>query len=289
MSVSSLREITLGVSDLPARSRQFEKGCGLQTLTSGAMTPITAGRLFDLHVTPKASLLGRPEIEGSPRLRLVEVSGGAPARASDLRSAGPFGIGFTTRGMDAVRTRLQGLGMEFSRETLGSAEDGDVIALREEAPAGSLRGPGDCSEPHHASFVVTNLDACLHFMQDALEQETLTTESDASPHFDSLRGASPAPFKLVTIHRPGQAGGHVVFVEFERRLEPMSQTAGLARGVCRLRYDTADLHSTLARVPGGGGALVRGPASIDDPVLGRALVAMVRAPFGVLIELWQTG
>ena len=54
------------------------------------------------------------------------------------------------------------------------------------------------------------------------------------------------------------------------------------------KHDTTDLHLTLGRVPGGGGSLVRGPASIDDPVLGHGMVAMVRSPFGVLIELWQT-
>jgi predicted enzyme related to lactoylglutathione lyase len=67
----------------------------------------------------------------------------------------------------------------------------------------------------------------------------------------------------------------------------MTQTPSLASGICRLRYDTSDLHDTLSRVPGGGGSLVRGPASIHDPVLGNGLVALVRSPFGILIELWQ--
>jgi len=86
----------------------------------------------------------------------------------------------------------------------------------------------------------------------------------------------------------GQPSGRLVFMEFERRREAMAQTPARARGLCRLRYDTTNLHATLERVPGGGGSLVRGPASVDDPILGQGLVALVRAPFGVLIELWQT-
>ena len=69
----------------------------------------------------------------------------------------------------------------------------------------------------------------------------------------------------------------------------MPQTPSLGRGICRLRYDCGDLHAVLARVPGGGGSLVRGPASVDDPVLGQGIVAMIRSPFGILVELWQTG
>jgi predicted enzyme related to lactoylglutathione lyase len=77
-------------------------------------------------------------------------------------------------------------------------------------------------------------------------------------------------------------------MEFEPRREPMAQFPSRSRGLCRLRYDATDLQATLERVPGGGGSLVRGPASVNDPILGRGLVALVRAPFGVLIELWQT-
>ena len=309
MAVTSLREITVGVRDLKARSSLFEKGCDLTVLRSGTLSSIAASRLFDLHLAPRAALVGRPDVHGSPRIRLVEVAGGGPGRSPAINHPGPLGIGFTTLGIREVHARLQGLGVTFLSaplplppmgasgtptaperyEAFGRTEDGDFIVLVERLNAATPHGTfrNDCSEPLHATFAVTNLDACGHFMRDVLEHEVLQEENCSSPRFDAIFGLSDVSFRFALAHRPPDTTGRLVFMEFLKRPQPMTQTPGLAPGICRLRYDTDDLHATLARVPGGGGSLVRGPASIDDPVLGQGLVAMVRSPFGVLIELWQ--
>jgi catechol 2,3-dioxygenase-like lactoylglutathione lyase family enzyme len=245
----------------------------------------------------------------------VEAPEGPPARPNGLVTPGPLGIGFTTIGLRDVHARLERAGVRFVSppllltpmtaappagappgprryETFGRAPDGDFIVLIERVDAATPYGTfaTDCSEPLHASFVVTNLDACVHFMQEVLEHETLLKDTCSGPPFDVLLGVpEDVSFRFAMPHHPGFATGRTVFMEFQKRLEPMAQTPGLGPGICRLRYDTTDLHSTLSRVPGGGGSLVRGPASLDDPVLGQGLVAMVRSPFGVLIELWQTG
>ena len=315
MSVSALREITIGVRDVQARMRLFKTGCGLSALSSGPLDSMTAGRLFDVSSSLGAALLGRPDVTDSPRVRLVQSGAIEAARPSGLRSPGPLGVGFTTRGINKVHSRLASEGVRFVSppilltpmaasapgsappgpqrfEAFGRAEDGDFIVLIERVHAATPYGTfeTDCSEPLHASFVVTNLDVCLHFMNDVLEHETLIAETCSGPPFDELLGLSPdVSFQFAMTHRPGLPTGRIVFMQFEKRPEPMAQIPSLARGICRLRYDTTDLHRTLARVPGGGGSLVRGPASIDDPILGRGLVAMVRSPFGVVIELWQVG
>lgn len=313
MAVTSLREITVGVRDLSARTALFETGCGLSVFRSGPVSSSVASRLFDTHTTPMATVMGRPDVEESPRIRLIEAPEGAPARPEGPASPGPLGIGFTTVGIRGVQARLERAGVRFlsppllltpvgpSRssgafpgphryETFGRAADGDFIVLIErvnaETPYGSFGT--DCSEPLHASFVVTNLEASVHFMRDVLEHEILLEDACSGPPFDALLGmARDVAFRFAMPHRPGFSTGRTVFMEFQRKPEPMAQTPGLRPGICRLRYDTTDLHSTLARVPGGGGSLVRGPASVDDPVIGQGLVAMVRSPFGVVIELWQ--
>ena len=312
MPVTALREITVGVRDLPARTAIFETGCGLKVIRTGPVTSIVASRLFDTHTAPKAAVMGRPDVDGSPRIRLIEAPDGSPARSLGPGSPGPLGIGFTTAGMRDVHARLERSGVRFispplllapattttgappgprRHETFGRAPDGDYIVLIERLGAAMPYGTltTDCSEPLHASFVVTNLDACSHFMREVLEHEILLEDACSGPPFAELLGMPEGlSFRFVMSHHPGFATGRTVFMEFQKRLEPMAQTPGLAPGICRLRYDTTDLHSTLSRVPGGGGSLVRGPASVDDPVLGQGLVAMVRSPFGVLIELWQT-
>ncbi|MBX7183679.1 MAG: VOC family protein [Vicinamibacteria bacterium] len=313
MSVTSMREITIGVRDLTARAALLESGLGLTVLRTGLMTSSVASRLFDAHTIPRAALMGRPDVEGSPRIRLVEVLGALHGRER-VGAPGPLGTGFTTTGISKIHARLQGLGVRFLSDPLllappreeaipgappgprryeafGRFADGDFVVLIERVGADTAYGTltSDSSEPLHASFVVTNLNASLHFMREVLEHETLLAESCSGPPFDELLGRPEgASFRFAMSHRPGFVTGRTIFMEFEKRLEPMTHTPGLGPGICRLRYDTTDLHATLARVPGGGGSLVRGPASVDDPVLGQGLVAMVRSPFGVLIELWQT-
>jgi catechol 2,3-dioxygenase-like lactoylglutathione lyase family enzyme len=312
MGVTSLREITIGVRDLDARIALLQNGCGLTVLRSGALSPLTASRLFDMHIPPKAALMGRPDVRDSPRVRLVEVGAGSLPRPRAFNDPGPLGTGFTTAGIAGVHSRLEGLGITFLSpprplppmgatgtpraperyEAFGRTPDGDFIVLVErlnaDIPYGTF-GP-DCSEPLHATFVVTNLEACGHFMRDVLEHEVLVDENCSSPLFDAVFGLGPGvSFRFALAHQPpDHTTGRLVFMEFQSKPEPMAQIPSLSPGICRLRYDTADLHSTLSRVPGGGGSLVRGPASLDDPVLGPGLVAMVRSPFGVLIELWQT-
>lgn len=314
MSVTALREVTIGVSNLAERSRLFEADCGLSIVRSGLTTSMTASRLFDTHIPPTAAILERTDVPQSPRLRLVAVTDQEPARQSGLKTPGPLGVGFTTRGIAEVHARVERSGVRFVSppllltpmslarpenappgpqrfEAFGRAVDGDFIVLIErlhaETPYGTFKA--DCSEPLHASFIVTNLDACTHFMREVLEHEILLADTCSGAPFDALLGMpGDVSFRFAMPHRPGYPTGRCVFMEFEKRPHPMPQTPGLSRGICRLRYDCADLHDVLARVPGGGGSLVRGPASIDDPVLGRGLVAMVRSPFGVLIELWQT-
>ena len=314
MGATSLREITVGVSDLQARTALFENGCGLTVMRTGPLSSIIASRLFDTHKTPKATIMARPDVQGSPRIRLIEVLDGSPARPQGLKTPGPLGVGFTTIEIRDVHARLERSGVRFVSppllltpmspalasgappgpqryEAFGRTVDGDFIVLIERINAGTPYGTfvTDCSEPLHASFVVTNLAACTHFMREVLEHEILLAETCAGTPFDVLLGLpEDVSFRFAMAHHPSFATGRTVFMEFQKRLEPMAQTPGLGLGICRLRYDTTDLHSTLSRVPGGGGSLVRGPASVEDPVLGHGLVAMVRSPFGVLIELWQT-
>lgn len=300
MTVSSLREVTIGVADLPARHSQLESCLGLSTFATGNVTSTTAWRLFDLPSPHRAAVVGHPGDPDGPRVRLVEAPGLPPARPNGIEGPGPLGIEFSAPGIHEIHSSLQRAGVRFQApphacagdelgaprlESWGQTEDGDFISLtaRERSDAA---GEAMGGRPQRVSFVVTNLEASVHFLGDVLEKETgplRVCSSDALPRPDA-----EASFRVAAPRRDGHPTGGVLLIEFEKRLTPPPQFASFGRGICRLRYDTTDLHATLARVPGGGGSLVRGPSGIDDPVLGRGLVALVRAPFGVVIELWQT-
>jgi catechol 2,3-dioxygenase-like lactoylglutathione lyase family enzyme len=313
MGVSALVEVMVGVEDLPARTTQFEGGCGLTTVTSGALNALTVNRLLETQGVHRAAILGRPDARDSPRLRLVEAHGLPRARPRGIAEAGPLGIGFETRGIAEVRARLEHSALCFvspplalpfpmligsgdqervsTIETFGQSSDGDFIALSQESAAGRAKtdiSTRDSTGAFHAMFVVTNLESSLHFMTDVLQHKaTLGGRGGGSAFTEVFEMPADVSVRVATASHSSSSDGRVVFIEFEKRAQPMAHTPGLCRGLCRLRYDTTDIHATLARVPGGGGSLVRGPASVEDPVLGQGLVAMIRAPFGIVLELWE--
>jgi catechol 2,3-dioxygenase-like lactoylglutathione lyase family enzyme len=313
MGVSALREVMVGVEDLPARTAQFEAGCGLTTIASGPLTTITVNRLLETQGVHRAAILGRRESPESPRLRLVETHHLPPARPRGVGDPGPLGVGFETHDIDTVRARLERSSLRFvspplalpfptliasgdpestsTLETFGQSSDGDFIALFQEEKAGLAAADmsqGDCTGPFHAMFVVTNVESSLHFMTDVLQHEAkLGTRHGGSPFSELFGLPADVSVRVASSSHPSSSEGRVAFIEFQKRAQPMAHTPGLSRGLCRLRYDTTDIHATLARVPGGGGSLVRGPASVEDPVLGQGLVAMIRAPFGIVVELWE--
>ena len=225
MPVTALREITVGVRDLPARTAIFETGCVRKVIRTGPVTSIVASRLFDTHTAPKAAVMGRPDVDGSPRIRLIEAPDGPPARPLGPGNPGPLGIGFATAGIRGVHARLERSGVRFvsppllltpatttagappgprRRETFGRAPDGDYIVLIERLGAATPYGTltTDCSEPLHASFVVTNLNACTHFMRKVLEHEVLLEDTCSGPPYaELLCKPEELSLRLVMPHR----------------------------------------------------------------------------------------
>lgn len=315
MSASAVREICIGVRELGTRIHLYESCLGLKVIRSGTISGSTALRLWGSAEERKAALMGRPDVPGSPQLRLVECHDETPARSGlGLAMPGPLGVGFTTRGINGPHARLTRAGIDFVSppilltpmahastegapqgperyETFGRTPDGDFIVLIERVRATTEYGRldvSDCSEPLHFSFVVTNLDACTHFMADVLDQATLLADRCSGSPFDRLLGLSPnVSFRFAMTHHSAYPTGRSVFMEFDARGTSMPLVPAGGRGLHGVRYDCDDLHATLARVPGGGGTLVKGPASIDDPLLGRAVIATIRSPFGLVFELWQ--
>ena len=296
MAVTALREVTLGVRAIEPRRAAYE-ACGLSVIAAGTFSPMTASRLFDTHVSPTAVVLGRLDDAQSLRIRLVsltELQWRAPRSGSE---SGPLGIEFGTsdptqasralcaaEGSVPVETPIgMNEGIRGNRALMRNAE-GDLATLTTN-PEG---GPSAKILPTAIHLAVHNLAACVHFMADLLDHDCARHDRMA-PWMSSVLGCETGASVGIAVAtaRNGNTSA-CSFVEIEASPRPMVQIPGVAPGICRLRFDTTDMDATLSRVPGAGGSLVRGPASIDDPVLGGGLVAMVRSPFGLLIEIWQT-
>jgi len=295
MAVTALREVTLGVRAIEPRRAAYE-ACGLSVIAAGSFTPMTASRLFDTHVSPTCVVLGRADTAQSLRIRLVSLT---ELQWRALRSgseSGPLGIEFGTndaaqasRALCAAEGSVQvetpiSIGQEAAGDpTLVRSAEGDLATLT------NLESPSSVKLlPTAVHLAVHNLAACVHFMADLLDHDCARHDR-AAPWMSNVLGAEAgASIRVAVATAKGGNTSACSFVEIEPSPRPMVQIPGVAPGICRLRFDTTDMDATLSRVPGAGGSLVRGPASIDDPVLGGGLVAMVRSPFGLLIEIWQT-
>ena len=291
MQPLALREATLGVSDLRLRLDSLSSA-GLAVISRGPVSLMASGRLFDTHLPPQAALVGSRDGAGL-RVRLVELTPLQRTGSRSLREPGPLGVSFRTPDPDPFFECLTASGYRTSPVPRNGTErhegpwltrhgeDGDFALVEKATDRGAVSG-GD------AWLAVSNLDSCLHFMSDLLGHRHLTRAA-APAGMGSVSDATPdATVEVTAVGSGDLLEPRCVFAEFERRPGAMPQQPGLSPGLCRLRYDTASLDDTLARVPGAGGSLVRGPAAVDDAVLGAGLVALIRAPFGVVVELWQT-
>ncbi len=274
------------------------------------MEEVTANALWGAPGPFEGARLGRPDVAGSPTLRLLASDRSGPAGRWDLRRPGPVGIGVTTGEIERVHARLAACGVEFLSppvqllpepegpsgprryEAFGRQEDGAFLVLIERlnapTPYGSISSDARVSEPLHCSHVVVDLAAASRFMVEVLEHEPLFHERCEGPTFERLMGLPPgARFEFEMLHHPGFATGRIIFIAHEGRAGEQRLALPPMRGVSAHRYDCDDLEATLARVEPSGGEIVAAPAEISDPLLGRGRAAAVMPPFGTLVELWE--
>jgi catechol 2,3-dioxygenase-like lactoylglutathione lyase family enzyme len=309
VSTSALVEAVVGASDLARRRRFYEEALGLEVVRRGTVDGATAAALWGAAGPVETVTLGRLEVPGSPRVRLVASTGAESRRGRDLRVPGPLGIGVTTRGVRDVFDRVAAAGVDFVSpplcltpgavgagpmryEAFGRAADGEFVVLIERVgvptPYGTISESFHTSEPLHSSHVVPDLEAAARFMAEALGQESLMRDRCQGPIFEELMGVPEGTaFRFEMLHHPGYPTGRIVLIEFEGHAGPAPAVDSRGRGLIALRYDCDDLDVAAARIAPAGGAVLRGPVDVDSGALGRGRVLLARSPFGTLFEIWE--
>ena len=310
MSTTALVEAVVGVSDLSGRCRFYEEAFGLEVVRRGTVDAATASALWGRAEPVETVVLARPDVPGSPRLRLMAAGGARSREGRDLREPGPVGIGVTTRGVGAVFDRVAAAGVDFVSpplcltpgavgpagpvryEAFGQAADGEFVVLIERlnvpTPYGTISEAFHTSEPLHSSHVVPDLEAAGRFMAEALGQESLLRDRCEGEIFEKLMGLPRGTaFRFEMRHRPGYPTGRIVLIAFEGHDGPAPMIDPRGRGLTALRYDCEDVAAVAASIASAGGAILRGPVEVDSPALGRGRVLSARSPFGTLVEIWE--
>jgi hypothetical protein len=165
-----------------------------------------------------------------------------------------------------------------------------VIIERRNAPTayGSISDDWNTSEPLHTSHIVPDLAAASSFMATALEHEVLFREDCSGPEFEELMAIpEQTRFRFEMLGHPDRSTGRSILIEYEDGQPGPVFAQPPIRGLHALRFDTSDLETTLALITRAGGSVLRGPALIDSPAVGRGQAAAVKSPLGILLEIWQ--
>ena len=310
MGISGLKEITIGVGHLRRQVDFYANNLGLRIRTRGMIPAETCQRLWHINEHLNVVVLGRQDLPTSPRLRLIPTFD-LPARPDfDVSRNGPLGILFATEDILRAYYRLSGDGVEFHSEPIrvgprgprgrrhgrlvafGRAYDGEYVILAQPTHGplkdGTVSPYFGVTEPLEAQFVVSDLDTCSQFLQEGLGfSSLLRSKRDGSSREKAMGLPAGSAFELETF-RDAAGQSRISLLRF--RPEPFQQpeVRPPSRGICALSFDCPDIEQTTADCLAAGGRITTAPAMIAHPALGEGRVATLMAPFGVLVELWQT-
>ena len=310
MRISGLQEITIGVGHLRRQVDFYASNLGLRIRNRGMIPAETCRRLWLINEHLNVVVLGRQDLPNSLRLRLIPTFD-LPARPDfDITRNGPLGILFGTEDILRAYYRLSGAGVEFHSPPVpvgpkgpraqrhgrsvafGRAYDGEYVVLAQPAHGplkdGTLSPYFGVTEPLEIQLVVSNLDLCSEFLRYGLGFDSLLrAHRDGEARERAMGLATGSAFELETL-RDGAGQTRISLLRFRSDPFPQPEARPPTRGICALRFDCLDLEQTTADCQEAGGRIVTQPVTIAHPALGEGRATTLMAPFGVLIELWQS-
>lgn len=309
MTISALREVAIGVADLARRTAFYHDAFGLTVVHQGSIDRGHAEALYGMREPIPMTCLARPDVPHGVRLRLMQLDGPEGRASTDVRLPGPVGIGFTTAGVQPIFERVRQAGVRFQSEPVkltpgaaaddpyryeafGQAGDGEYIVLIERGntpvPYGDISRDSGVSQPLHTSHTVADLSAATRFMEAVLGHQVIVHEHCEGPMFEGLMGLPAGQrFDFDMLWHPANSTGRIVLMQFDGIGGDPPNVQPPMRGICALRYDTADLDRLLPTIEPAGGRIMRGPLTVDSEALGRGRVVTVMPPIGTLFEIWE--
>ncbi|MEM9556225.1 MAG: VOC family protein [Acidobacteriota bacterium] len=306
MSVSAIREITLGVGHLRRQVSFYGSAFGLRVTAKGRVPAAVAEALWRHDDLVDAVVMARLDLPHGTRLRLLRTSG-LPARPDfDVSVPGPLGVVWGAGSSRRTYYRLSGAGVEFHAAPATDAEGDDtdttlygrtvdgeyaVIAPRS-GPDHDPRRRGTPSrhfgvtEPIAVSLVTVDPAADASFLERVFGWTRLDAARRDDPAALRAMGLGPElAHEVEWFGVSGDSGALLELVHFGRSGATTVQPP--ARGIAALRVDCEALDAVLEAARDAGAQLVGDPFEVDDVALGRGRVATLQPSFGLMIELWE--
>lgn len=258
--------------------------------------------------------LYRAGVEGAAQIRLLVLDRPMPAihRSWSALELGTFSLGFPNLDQTALDAKIRNLGfgaLNVIERYSVPRTDGSLYPIEETIfngpdfvhAVGINRGDGmtqlgpvdevsGYGGPAYSAAVVADSDAMLAFLVDVLGLELRSDRIWKSAGSDgALNVPDGTVFRFSIVYSPGSRSQHILLVDYQN-LEP--EETGIEprvpyRGIGMWSFPVRDLADVLGRAETAGIAPLAASACVASPILGSVRSATLKAPNGLLVELFE--
>ncbi|XQW83572.1 VOC family protein [Thalassotalea piscium] len=224
---------------------------------------------------------------------------------------GPFSLGFPNQNTVALDKKIRNVGFG-SLNQLESypipRTDGSTYQIDEtifNAPdfshgvaitrGGGMAQLGETDEnglggPAYSAQIIEDSVEHLKFYTDVLGLEI---RSDREFKSAGDKGAMNLPngtvFRFAIVYSKGATTGHMLFVDFRnlKPIKPTTQPSLPNLGIGMWTFPVTSIETVLANARKFGSEIVSPTMTVNNPIIGKAKVATLRAPNGFLIEVFE--
>jgi catechol 2,3-dioxygenase-like lactoylglutathione lyase family enzyme len=303
MSSSRILQVSICTGDAEKSLSFFRDFVGLSVTDDRSVDCDEAKKLWGLqNVTAVRSVTLKSPLQSS----LVELLEFAPAADLTIRKYarnwdyGLFNLGFVVNDIDSVFRRLAAMGYRSLSDPVTYAPLGnkvrEVIAIVEDdvpiVHLDRLKGTDSCGRAgylrlNHSLIIVDEVSQVTSFYHDVFGLDITRNAVLPEGAVDTvlaLPGGTAS--KIAFVGDRDRESLVLVFMELSvkgRTLAPIAHPPN--RGLFMLTLETNNLVDTLARAQSKGIRAQTGPFFISSRRHGRVLLAHLRCPGGVLIEI----
>ena len=313
-----LHTVTIATVSLEQSLLFYRDGMGMTVEGPLTITPALEKTQRTLWAMPddlhwQTYRLYRKGITSAIQIRLLVLNKPMPTihDSWNSRELGPFSLGFPNDNTVALDKHIRTVGFGALNalesypiprpdgssypidETIFNAPDfnhGVAITRGDGMPQLGPTDENGKGGPAYSAQVITDSENQLKFYTEVLGLEI---RSDRVFKSAGDKGAMNLPngteFRFAIVYSKGATTGHMLFVDFHNvePIKPKNAPSLPNIGLGMWSFPVRSLQTVLKNAKAYGAQIVSTPLQVNDPLVGNAKVATLRAPNGFLIEVFE--